>query len=129
MNTNTKDDKNLSEAYESVFKLHVEALDSSPNPTLKGMTYAKSGGPVDAAKQKNSNEDLTEWIKERISRELPQDLDVREDLVKLYKKLSANQLGKEITKTTAGDENASRAKFAMSGYDGESPMGTRRTFS
>lgn len=121
MNTNTKDDKNLSEAYESVFKLHVEALNSSPNPTLKSMTYAKAGGytnPEDASKQKKSNEDLTEWIKERISRELPQDLDVREDLVKLYKKLSANQLGKEITKTTAGDENASRAQFAMSGYSG-----------
>ena len=113
----SKDDKNLLEAYESVSKLQTEA-DTSPLKKLHMPWREQPKNTEDATKQKEYDEDLTEWIKERISRELPQDLDVREDLVKLYKKLSANQLGKEITKTTAGDENASRAQYAMSGYNG-----------
>jgi hypothetical protein len=118
----SKDDKNLLEAYESVSKLQVEAESKIYQPkqniaggtstSLKDLTYAKKA---------EYDEDLAEWIKTRISRELPQDLDVREDLVKLYKKLSANQLGKEITKPNdekESQETLTRAQYAMSGYSG-----------
>lgn len=97
---------------EEYTKVYQPKQNIGKSDVFKDKTYAKSG---------EYEQDLAEWIKNRISRELPQDLDVREDLVKLYKKLSASQLGKEITKTNTEkepDENLSRAQFAMSGYNG-----------
>jgi len=118
----SKDDKNLLEAYESVSKLQVEAESKiyQPKQNIAGGTSA-SLKDLTYAKKAEYDEDLAEWVKKRISRELPQDLDVRADLVKLYKKLSANQLGKEITKPDTEKEpheNLSRAQYAMSGYSG-----------
>jgi hypothetical protein len=107
----SKDDKNLLEAYESVSKTKEGDLTRVPMKTLDKLHTAPN--PIPAT----NDEDLAEWVKNRISRELPQDLDVREDLVKLYKKLSADQLGKEITKANT-EETLTRAQYAMSGYNG-----------
>lgn len=75
----------------------------------------------DITKQQEFDENLAAWIRKRVSRELPQDRDIREDLVKLAKKLDSIELGKEITKTNTEEkpeENLSRAQYAMSGYNG-----------
>jgi uncharacterized membrane protein len=108
----SKDDKNLLEAYESV----INSEDISV-----GETHLKKEKEKDIAKQQQYDEDLAAWIRKRVSRELPQDRDIREDLVKLAKKLDSIELGKEITKPDTEKEpheNLSRAQYAMSGYNG-----------
>jgi hypothetical protein len=66
--------------------------------SLKDMTYAKSGGYVNSSN--TQDEDLSEWIKNRLGKNLEQDNDIKDDLIKLLNKLNAHKLGQEISNPT-----------------------------
>jgi hypothetical protein len=63
--------------------------------SLKNQTYAKQGQKIDNEQQ--SDEDLSVWLKDRIGKKLPADNDIKDDLIKLIRKLDAHKLGKEIS--------------------------------
>lgn len=90
-----KDSKKFEKCVKGVKKKTNYVEENENVSSLKDMTYAKKGGFVNQAE--NSDQDLSEWLTDRLRRKLPQDDDVKEDLIKLLNKLNADKLGQEIS--------------------------------
>lgn len=71
-----------------------ENIAPSSVPSFKDQMYAKKGSYVN--RSKTQDEDLSGFISDRLKRKLPQDNDIKNDLIKLLNKLNANKLGKEL---------------------------------
>ena len=93
-----KDSKKFEKCVKGVKKKTGYVEENENVSSLKDMTYAKSGGYVNSSN--TQDEDLSEWIKNRLGKNLEQDNDIKDDLIKLLNKLNAHKLGQEISNPT-----------------------------
>jgi hypothetical protein len=90
-----KDPKKFEKCVKGVKKKTGYVEENENVSSLKDMTYAKSGGYVNSSN--TPDEDLSVFLTDRLKRKLPQDNDIKDDLIKLLNKLNAHKLGKEIS--------------------------------